>query len=194
MWINVGYTWHRSHLPASFVRAVELPPESLGPGERARVSLTGGRDVDYVSRKTDDTVSYAAFRRWGPSRIKAEYWREWALEIFEPKKPPPPPPPPPKLEEWEVTVFYITAKGKIEDITVRLIGPLGAKTSQVRRVFWRAHKEGPGSLTGWNIEGIDWRGYIYPSEDVSLEEAMQNMAGIVNTVGMKGLRVALVEA
>jgi hypothetical protein len=40
---------------------------------------------------------------------------------------------------------------------------------------------------------MDWRGYIYPSENVSLEEAMDNMAGIVNTVGMKGLRVALVE-
>lgn len=189
-WTNVGYAWHRSHLPASYVRAVELPPESLQRGERARVSLTGGRDVDYVSQLTDEVVSYAAYRRWGPPRIKAERWREWALEVFEP------PPPPVKREEWDVTIFYITADGKVEDITVRLIAPPGvtATTAEVRAVFWRAHKDGPGTLTKWLVEGMDWRGYAYPGAQVSLEEAMQNMAGIVNTVGLDGLRVARVEA
>jgi len=107
-------------------------------------------------------------------------------------------------EEWEVTVSYADASGGIVDISFRLLGKRGARytNDQVRAGLWFAHKHGAGALADFALEGIDWRNtykrgaeqeYSYPDQKTSVQEVLDNAGGILNTVGLSGLRVALVE-
>lgn len=117
----------------------------------------------------------------------------------------------PEREEWEVTFVspmgkegYETEAGDVVDITFRLTGKPGAKYTddQVRAALWFAHKHGAHALGDFTLDGMDWRNehkgggekdYPYPNPKVSLQEALDNAGGILNTVGLAGLRVALVE-
>lgn len=107
-------------------------------------------------------------------------------------------------EEWEVTVSYKDASGGIVDITFRLIGKPGAqyRNDQVRAALWHAHKHGATALTDFSLDGLDWRNtyargrqieYTYPDARTGVQEVLDNAGGILNTVGLAGLRVALVE-
>lgn len=109
-----------------------------------------------------------------------------------------------KRETWEVTVAYTAKDGTVVDVTVRLVGYPGAhyEAAQIRAAAWYVHKHSPAALTGFELHGMDWRNtyrrgggqeYHYPSGGVSLEEAFENAGGLFNTVGMAGLRVALVD-
>lgn len=174
---------------------------------RQRIIRREYRIVGYRSKRTGRRVSAAAVRRWPGKMAAVRRLVRVRWEVIERRKrkrkrpPPPPPPPPTEREQWEVTVSYRSAdKDKVQDITVRMIArvPGPFTVEQVRGAFWVAHKHGPAALREWAVEGIDWRAgardYHYPRPGVSLREALDNAAGIINTVGRDGLRVARVEA
>ena len=133
--------------------------------------------------------------------------RRMVRDLVKAKKPRPrkrPEPAPPKMvrvvpvekpEQWEVTISYSGMK-RIEDITVRMVARSSGKwtPAQVKKAFWAAHKLGASALREWTLDAVDWRGWMYPTAKASVDEAIENLGGIVNTVGMKALRVARVEA
>lgn len=110
------------------------------------------------------------------------------------------------VQEWEVTLKYrVGARGKHHgetvDITLRLVGRPGDTftAAQVRAAAWYAMKHGAGSLTELTLHGHDWYStrrsgtveeYHYAADD---EAALENARGLFHTVGIGGLRVALVE-
>src|SRR5574338_225054 len=113
----------------------------------------------------------------------------------------------PKPEEWEVTVKY-TVKGhgkhhgEVVDVTLRLIGRPGERwdNAKVRAAAWYAMRHGADSLKEFSLEAVDWyntrrsgavQDYRYEGGD--RDTALENARGIFHTVGMGGLRVALVE-
>lgn len=107
-------------------------------------------------------------------------------------------------EEWEVTVSYASADGNLVDITFRLMGKPGVHyaNDQVRAALWFTHKHGAGAMKDFSLDGLDWRNtyprgrqidYSYPDGKTGVQEVLDNAGGILNTVGLAGLRVALVE-
>lgn len=98
-------------------------------------------------------------------------------------------------------------KGKIVDITVRLRRKDGGKANaeQAKAALWAAHKiaqkggDVATALREWKIEAIDWRNtyasghgktFTYTEK---LTDVIANMGGILETIGLDGLRVALVD-
>lgn len=118
-----------------------------------------------------------------------------------------PAPEPTALEEWEVTVKYTVRErgkhhGEVVDVTLRLIGAVGRQytNAQVRAAAWYALKHGAESLTDFTLHAVDWYNtrrsgvtQTYQYEGNDRDTALENARGIFNTVGMGGLRVALVE-
>lgn len=101
------------------------------------------------------------------------------------------------------------AKGRrkrIVDITVRLRRKDGQKATadQAKAALWAAHKiaqKGGNVVTAlreWKIEAIDWRNTYASGRSKSftytedLTDVLANMGGILETAGLDGLRVALV--
>ncbi len=110
------------------------------------------------------------------------------------------------VEEWEVTVKYTKGRGKhhgeVVDVTLRLMGQPGQRftNAQVRAAAWYALRHGTGSLKEFDVAAVDWRntrrsgkGEDYAYTGGQMDEVLENARGIFYTVGMGGLRVALVE-
>lgn len=98
---------------------------------------------------------------------------------------------------------------RIVDITVRLQRKDGRKVAaeEAKAALWAAHKIAQAggnvvtALREWNIHAIDWRNtyasgrdktFHYSARTSDLSEVLGNMGGILETAGLKGLRVALV--
>jgi hypothetical protein len=90
----------------------------------------------------------------------------------------------------------------VVDVTLRLIGRPGERwdNAKVRAAAWYAMRHGADSLKEFSLEAVDWyntrrsgavQEYRYEGSD--RDTALENARGIFNTVGMGGLRVALVE-
>lgn len=102
-------------------------------------------------------------------------------------------------------------KGKVHDITVRLRRKDGTPSTaaQAKAALWAAHKiaqkggDVEKEMREWEIKGINWRTvsrrgrertYNYaPGGRVSISEVIGSMGGILETQGMEGLRVAVVD-
>jgi hypothetical protein len=167
--------------------------------------------------QTGETLSRAAVERHpravakiatGVQQVKAA---ETELHRIQQKKAVEPVPAPPEaareVEEWEVTVKYTVRghgkhHGEVVDVTLRLIGRPGERwdNAKVRAAAWYAMRHGADSLKEFSLEAVDWyntrrsgavREYRYEGSD--RDTALDNARGIFNTVGMRGLRVALVE-
>lgn len=95
---------------------------------------------------------------------------------------------------------------RVVDITIRLRRKDGrrADAKEAKAALWAAHKiaQKGGNpveqLRDWVIEAVDWRN-TYPSGHTKtfrytekLEEVIANMGGILESLGLEGLRVALV--
>lgn len=97
-------------------------------------------------------------------------------------------------------------RARIVDITVRLRRKDGAKATaeQAKAALWAAHKiaqKGGNVVTAlreWSIEAIDWRNTYASGKSKTftytdnVAEVLANMGGILETAGLDGLRVALV--
>ncbi len=96
---------------------------------------------------------------------------------------------------------------KSYDITIRMRRKDGKRVTaeEAKRALWAAHKiaQHGGSITRelreWKIEAIVWRtipGKEYTYDDHSksgTQEVLENMGGILETLGLEGLRVAVPE-
>lgn len=101
------------------------------------------------------------------------------------------------------------AKGKVHDITIRIRRKDGARSTieQAKAAVWVAHKiaqrggDVEKELRDWEIKAINWRtvtkrgghekNYTYsPGGQTSISEVIANMGGILESVGMDGLRIA----
>jgi len=96
---------------------------------------------------------------------------------------------------------------RIVDITVRLRRKDGKKTTaeQAKAALWAAHKiaqKGGNVATAlreWKIEALDWRNTYASGHSKTftytenLTEVLANMGGVFETLGLDGLRVALVD-
>jgi hypothetical protein len=110
-----------------------------------------------------------------------------------------------EVEEWEVTLHYQNAEGKIVDLTVRMVARTADvhTNAQVRAACWYAVIHGPAALRDWDVHAVDWvntrpsgavQEYHYEAGTASgPAEAFENAVGLFKTVGMGKLRVALVE-
>lgn len=87
---------------------------------------------------------------------------------------------------------------KTHDITIRMRRKDGHRTTaqQAKAALWAAHKRAQRGeeveLRDWIIEAVDWRkgsGREYSYTGSRAAEAIANMGGILETVGMDGLRV-----
>jgi hypothetical protein len=116
------------------------------------------------------------------------------------------------IQVWEVTATLKTRREEgskrkqISDVTMRLEGKPGKVYTEavIRAAAWYALKHGAASLEDFDLESVNWRNTRSGVEDVGKvdtytytgsdrDEVLENARGIFNTVGMGGLRVALVE-
>lgn len=96
-------------------------------------------------------------------------------------------------------------RGKITDITIRLRRVDGRRPTEAdaRAALWAAHKiaqrggDVSRELREWRIDGIDWHNiyatgkektYQYRATDI--DTAIAAMGGILEDIGMKGIRIA----
>lgn len=95
---------------------------------------------------------------------------------------------------------------RIVDITVRLRRKDGrrAGADEAKAALWAAHKIAQAggnvvtALREWDIQAIDWRNTYASGKSKTftytdnVSEVLGNMGGILETAGLAGLRVALV--
>lgn len=104
-------------------------------------------------------------------------------------------PVPKPSRDWEVSIRYRSQdrakarRGRVDDITIRVIVPPGMTMDEVKRAVWLAYRQGADALSEIGIYGIDWRQheregehervFRYPSEQVTTDEALQSLGGIL---------------
>ena len=174
----------------------------LSREHRAKISR-GLRRYHRQQRERAQRRSLAAKRAAVTRKAKRELRRIQQTKAVTPAKPVTGT----EIEEWEVTVKYTVGTkskhhGETVDITLRLMGQPGQTftNAQVRAAAWYALKHGPGALKEFTMEGIDWYNtrrsgkeehYQYGTDQQT--EILENARGIFYTVGLGGLRVALIE-
>jgi hypothetical protein len=100
-------------------------------------------------------------------------------------------------------------KKRINDITVRMRRKDGTKATgdQAKKALWAAHKiaqrggDVEAEMRDWEISAIDWRKvtragrkrefHYVPGGRASITQVVADMGGILETLGLAGLRVAV---